>query len=173
MTVTEGHILAAVMQEFEMSALDDTPCSSLSPEESFALDPLKRHDITIQALQKVVKKFVDVSVPSTTDGGKPQNLQRKKGVTGRSNRKKGKKAGADEADTVLEYARDVLSLGLLYMGFVDAIREGDGSRILLCWRYLLFVFRASHHTNYARGIYFAGSGEIHSQSTNGTSAKVE
>jgi L1 cell adhesion molecule like protein len=35
------------------------------------------------------------------------------------------------------------------MEFDDAIREGDGSRILCCWRYLLLFFRASRRTNYA------------------------
>ena len=40
-------------------------------------------------------------------------------------------------DGVCEYAQEVLSLGLLYMEFNDAIREGDGKRILRCWRYFL------------------------------------
>ncbi len=53
-----------------------------------------------------------------------------------------------EVDSVQEYARDVLSLGLLYLEFTDAIRDGNGSRILRCWRYLLLVFRSSHRTNY-------------------------
>ena len=52
-------------------------------------------------------------------------------------------------DCVQEYARNVLSLGLLYLEFCDAIQEGDGVRILRCWRYLLLIFRAAHHTNYA------------------------
>ena len=40
-------------------------------------------------------------------------------------------------DHILEYASDVLTLGLLYMEFVDGIREGDGERILWCWCYFL------------------------------------
>ena len=33
--------------------------------------------------------------------------------------------------TVCEYAREVVTLGLMYMVFFDAIREGDGGRIIV------------------------------------------
>lgn len=75
LTAIEGHILAAVMQEFDMSSLDDTPCASLFPKESSTLDPLQRCNVMITALQKVVKKLVDVAVPSTASEGDPQNQQ--------------------------------------------------------------------------------------------------
>ena len=52
-------------------------------------------------------------------------------------------------DAVKEYAKEVLSLGLLFMEFNDSIREGDGCRILRCWRYFLPLFKASYRTNYA------------------------
>ena len=35
------------------------------------------------------------------------------------------------------------------MEFSDAIREGDGERVLRCWRYLLPIFKASGCKNYA------------------------
>ena len=38
--------------------------------------------------------------------------------------------------------------GFLYLEFCDAIKEGDCSRLLRCWRYLFLIFRASHHTHY-------------------------
>ena len=52
-------------------------------------------------------------------------------------------------DLILEYAKEVLCLTLLYMEFNDAIKEGDGSRVLRCWKFLLLVFRASRRTNYS------------------------
>ena len=52
-------------------------------------------------------------------------------------------------DHVKEYAHDVLSLGLLYLEFSDAIREGDGERIIRCWKYLSLLFRDSGRTNYS------------------------
>ena len=51
-------------------------------------------------------------------------------------------------DRVLEYSKEVLSLGLLLMEFKDAIREGDGLRVLRCWKYFFLFFRATNHKNY-------------------------
>ena len=35
------------------------------------------------------------------------------------------------------------------MEFRDAIREGDGLRILRCWRFFLPIFKATNRTNYS------------------------
>ena len=35
------------------------------------------------------------------------------------------------------------------MEFNDAVREGDGDRILRCWRYFLLIFKVSGRNNYA------------------------
>ena len=51
-------------------------------------------------------------------------------------------------DGVCEYAQEVLSLGLLYMEFNDAIREGDGERILRCWRYFLLWEKELLHRSF-------------------------
>ena len=39
---------------------------------------------------------------------------------------------------------------LLWHGFHDAIKEGDGDRIVLYWKVLLPVFQQSGHYNYAK-----------------------
>ena len=51
-------------------------------------------------------------------------------------------------DNVLEYARETLSLGLLLLEFKDAIKEGDGTRVLRCWKYFLIIFWATGHKYY-------------------------
>ena len=43
-------------------------------------------------------------------------------------------------DNVRKYAIQLTSLGLFYMEYSDAIKEGDGNRILRCWRYLVVIF---------------------------------
>ena len=53
------------------------------------------------------------------------------------------------SDHVLLYAKQVLSLGCLYMEFRDAIREGDGDRVLHCYRYLLPIFQNSGRKIYS------------------------
>eukprot|EP00731_Ephydatia_muelleri_P018431 Em0011g471a len=51
-------------------------------------------------------------------------------------------------DSVQEYAKETLSLGLLLLEFKDGIREGDGNRVLRCWKYFLLFFRATKHKKY-------------------------
>ena len=51
--------------------------------------------------------------------------------------------------SVYDYTREVLSLGMLYLHVKDAVREGDGNRIVLSWKYLMLIFKATGRKNYA------------------------
>ena len=59
-------------------------------------------------------------------------------------------------DRVHVYATELLSLGLLWHGFHDSIREGDGERILTYWKILLVVFKSSNNHNYAKEAGYQG-----------------
>lgn len=48
------------------------------------------------------------------------------------------------------YAVDFLTIGLLWQGYHNAIRCGDGNRILTYWKFLTVVFKSEHHVNYAK-----------------------
>ncbi len=50
---------------------------------------------------------------------------------------------------MLEYGKKFLGVGCLYLEFSDTIKEGDGERILRCWRYLLPSFKSSGRKNYS------------------------
>ena len=39
---------------------------------------------------------------------------------------------------------------LIWHGFHDSIREGDGDRIIRYWKMLLIILKASNHYNYAK-----------------------
>ena len=52
-------------------------------------------------------------------------------------------------DGIFNYASAGLNDGLLLMEFRDAIHEGDGERILRCWKFMLPYFYATGHTKYA------------------------
>lgn len=58
------------------------------------------------------------------------------------------KDNPSEVDHVVEYAKETLSLGMIYHEFKDAIKEGDGTRVLRCWKYFLLYFCATGHTDY-------------------------
>ena len=51
-------------------------------------------------------------------------------------------------DGVHNYASAVLNDGLLLLEFKDAVREGDGERILRVWKVLLMYFHHAKHKNY-------------------------
>ena len=50
------------------------------------------------------------------------------------------------------YALQVLHLGLLWHGFNDAIKEGDGNRILNYYKFFLLVYKAGRCHNYCKEI---------------------
>ncbi len=121
--VVEVHILTAAMTVFGMRSVDDQPSSVFFPEGSSELDTLQRRNILMLAVRKVVGKVVDLSY--------------------------GEEKQAATEDHIQAYASEVLALGLLLMEFNDAIREGDGPRIIRCWRYFLLLFKMTNRTNYS------------------------
>lgn len=42
-------------------------------------------------------------------------------------------------DIVFSYAKQLISIGCLYMEFAGAVREGDRQRVMRCWRYFMVV----------------------------------
>ena len=116
--VTKAHILAATMTMFEMKNLTDSFSS-----EALTSDQDIQSSTLESVVSKVLTKYVDLSFPKTSK--KNQNQ-----------------------DHVVEYAKETLTMGLLYLEFKDAVREGDGDRVLRCWKYMFLYFRATGHTNY-------------------------
>ena len=106
-----------------MESIEDQPSSSLFPDGSADLDPQKRRKVFLHAVKRVLDQLVDMSFHTTSSN--------------------------HETDHVCAYAREVLSLGLLFLEFTDAIREGDRLRILQCWKLFLPLFKATKHTNYS------------------------
>lgn len=91
------------------------------------------HDIA----QKISAKFVKLTVPAMNED---------------SNEETTSPVHVDQdidKDHVLAYAVDLLTITLFWYGFRDAIREGDGNRIVRYWKFLLAIFRAEKHYNYA------------------------
>jgi len=108
-----------------MKSLEDYPSSNLFPDGCTALAPEERWKVMSIAMDHIITDFVDIIYPTA-------NL-----------------ATADGKDHVFEYSKELMSLGLLLMEFNDSIREGDGERILRCWRFFLPLFKACGRSNYA------------------------
>ena len=54
------------------------------------------------------------------------------------------------SDDVYLYACEVITLRLVWYGYRDACREGDGDCVLLIWKFLLLIFRAAKRKNYSK-----------------------
>ena len=80
----------------------------------------------LQCSKAIITKFVNVHLPSS-----------QKEPTEASN------------DMMYNYTIDLLTFSLLWHGFHDSLKEGDGDRILLYWKFLLPVFQQEGHYNYA------------------------
>lgn len=54
-------------------------------------------------------------------------------------------------DPVFNYGCVTLAYGLLLKNLGDAIKEGDGERVIRCWKYFTFIFKSTGvtHKNYA------------------------
>ncbi len=52
-------------------------------------------------------------------------------------------------DDVYSYATSHINLGLLLKNADDAVKEGDGERIIRCWRFFLLFYKAYGHHKYA------------------------
>lgn len=79
-----------------------------------------------EVAKSIVRKWIKISI-SSAQPSVPQNCN-----------------GTDYG-----YALDLMSLGLLWHGFHDAVREGDGDRIMRYWRFLMPVFKQCGRRNYA------------------------
>lgn len=53
------------------------------------------------------------------------------------------------SDDTSNYSSKLLGMGLLAWDFEDAVREGDGERILRLWKFLLLLFKQAGKTKYS------------------------
>ena len=55
----------------------------------------------------------------------------------------------DEEDSVHNYARVLCHYASLILEFIDAWREGDGERVVRCWKLFFPHFQAANRTKYS------------------------
>lgn len=122
-----SHIVAAAMELLNMETIDDAQPSNnaLVPEDDWLQDSDIRRDTLYRVSHMIVSTYVDIEATFSSA------------------------SVSKEDDKLLEYSRLVLSIGLLYMEFCDGIKEGDGTRILRCWRFMLLFFKSTNRKNYA------------------------
>lgn len=105
--ITRGHILSATLEYLGMSSLDGTPNTQIVDKSIWMEDDEHRRKVLLEISMGIVNKYVDLA----TDFSQLEEKDKQKG-------------------TIHTYACETLSLGLLLKEFKDAIREGDGNRVM-------------------------------------------
>jgi len=81
--------------------------------------------------KSIVERFVNIKLPPSTDEPSDDVLD-------------------EDSDEAYNYATDLLTFCLIWHGFHDSVKEGDGNRIMKYWKFLLPIFQQTGHYNYAK-----------------------
>ena len=121
--MVNGLIVSVTMEELPMNSPDDTPPEFENVVSMNAL-AMEKKEILDSLISRIVSKFVNFSYhPLQIDY-----------------------SGSAEK----EFTQELLSIGLFYLEYLDSIREGDGDRVLRCWKYLLPIYYNANRTNYCK-----------------------
>lgn len=100
----------------------------------------------IQTVQSVVKtkqkKSTSKPKPSCASGSRKQSTTKKQSPSDQS-------TSDGNQDYVLNYTCHLLGMCLFSRNFHDASKEGDGERLIRCWKFLLLHFKVDHRVKYA------------------------
>ena len=156
-----------------MKSLSDTPSPSVLPDQHdlLAKTPTCRKQVLQNVCNKIVERFIDFefnkkdekSAGKQSSGkqssgkqssgkqsaGKQSAGKQSAGKQSADKQSTGKQSAGKQSDGVRDYTMRLLGLGCFYMEYADAIKEGDGERVIRCWRYLLPIFKSSGRKNYS------------------------
>ena len=123
-TVITAYVLCACLKTFGMTTLDDQPSVDLinSPKTVWTQIKDERKSLLTKLSQRVIEKFIQSSYNNPVEPSR---------------------------DGVYEYTKSLLSIDCVYLLFKDAIKKGDGMRLLDYYCYLMPIFINSGRRNYA------------------------
>ena len=150
----DAHIVAAAMEFFGMTDVTSTPTTNIDINKIRELPKGEKK----KALFIVVQRFLDHyalhgkadQLASTVESlSKEPAKKSKKGDKSKTGEKEMKKRQSQLEDGVYNYACRVLGMNLLARNFHDASREGDGERLIRCWKFLLLHFKVDGRIKYS------------------------
>ena len=123
--VVDAHIVGAAMQFFGMNCMTDAP--SKNQYDGFLPDASneQKSKYLTQCVESMVSQFALHHAQPLSE------------------------TSCASVDSVLDYACSVVGLGLMARNFSDASKEGDGDRLVRCWKFLMLHFKANGHTKYS------------------------
>ena len=89
------------------------------------VQPISKTGDVMEVAKRIVNEFCDLAI-----GEQPNHVNSK-------------------PDCILTYSKEFMTLSMLWLGYHDAIQEGDGIRVKRYWKFMLLLFKASNRKNYA------------------------
>ena len=96
-----------------MASFDDLSRSSVLPADVWLMDKEQRKCLLKSVATAIVSDMVDFNYGSSSIST----------------------SGDNNDDYIYQYAQQLVSLGCFHLEYDDAIKEGDGERVLTCWKY--------------------------------------
>ena len=131
-----------------MSDLDDTPNEEIILADVHSMSKDGKAELLTSVVGVISDMSVDLSrsiSSASEEGESAKKCVEVPSVVATKN---------SNSDRVNLYAKELVTLGLLYKEFADGIREGDGNRVFRIWRYLLMILKTSNRTNYSIEVFF-------------------
>lgn len=126
--IVDAHIVAAAMAYFGLDSTESIPTGVVVLDNQ-----AKAKEFMLQEIGGLVDTYV-------------MNFMKAEGM---SNADTPTSVSQDNEDRVTNYACQVIGHGLMAETFHDGWREGDGGRLLRCWKFFLLHFRENGRTKYA------------------------
>jgi len=166
------NVLYAVMSTFGMSSLEDMPSdahfsdfASKSKQECKQLFEKKIREvidkhfnfITLEFPSTVTSAQTNAGCTTTSQASESRHTYTTSSQTNTSRHMPHHKLMHQCSlwTTILCYPIQMkyFHLDCFFMEYIDSIKEGDGDRILRCWRYMLLLFKVSNKTKYSVEAY--------------------
>ena len=164
--VVTGYIISAVLSYLGMLCINDVPSDSILSPDLWMEDDSVRKSALMNIVSAIIDKHIDLATmfsgrPHESDDGSVQDSSDSGESIGDGGDGGGGGEGNGRSDghvgSVYEYYREVLSLGLLYLYFKDSVREGDGTRVMVAWKYFMLIFKATKQKLWIGSPYYANS----------------
>ena len=124
--VLQCHVISAAIKILGVETRTSTPPDNLKPKNISSRSPAERKATLKLYCRAIVDGFTNLQLNGTSHSDPMLSYD----------------------DAVLGYAIELLTLGLLYVKFTDAVKEGDGQRVHRCWKFMFPLFKVSGRTNY-------------------------
>ena len=167
--VVAAHVLAAAMHYFGLSSREGCPT-----QNSISLTSVSDWQALKHSVENIVDRYVmvnhelidlhQVPVSSTEHNPHAERVAAEHSYAALDNSRKQRRklppwlqdtpdisisVKQQAPDGVFNYACAILNDGLLLLELRDAIREGDGPRVIRCWKFMLLHWRHARHTKYS------------------------